>query len=67
MTLLCYWLPNPLDFSQCNSQSEEIEFIRRIRQSGSMQPELITEDKNLQNVILAHPAIKWAIIRAGVR
>ena len=45
-------------------QVEELEFIEHIRKRGIVRPELITEDKKTQNIILIHPAIQWAIIKA---
>lgn len=37
----------------------EIEFISQIRESGIINPQLITDDKNLIEVIQSHPAILW--------
>lgn len=48
-------------------RGKELEFIELIRESGIVQPELITEDKTLQDIILIHPAIKWAVIREGAK
>ncbi len=45
-------------------KKEETDFILQIRQSGEINPELITDDESLINAILVHPGIKWARSKA---
>lgn len=65
------WADNLLDkiMEQMNMilplQSEEQEFIELIRENGDIRPNLITNDSNLQETILNHPAIKWATIKSS--
>lgn len=44
---------------------KEIEFIKRIKESGEINPELITNDTRLQQIIPLHPAIKWAAFKSN--
>ena len=39
---------------------EESEFINLIRSKGKIKPDLITTNTELAEIILIHPAIKWA-------
>ena len=39
---------------------EQREFVLRVRTSGNIAPELITQDKALSDNISNHPAIAWA-------
>ena len=60
---------NPRSLKKCFAylrrlQNREAESIKRIREEGIVQPELITRDQTLQNIIRAHPAIRWATVRS---
>jgi len=48
-------------------QKSETDFILQIRNSGKINPELITDDKNLMNSIHFHPAIRWAILKSKAK
>lgn len=41
-------------------KENEIEFITLIRNSGTIEPQLITNDNQLISAIQNHPAIRWA-------
>jgi len=45
------------------SNTEESNFINLIRTKGEIKPGLITTDPELAEIILIHPAIKWAAQR----
>lgn len=42
---------------------EEAAFISLIRESGEINPQIITDDKELMQTIRTHPAILWAAIK----
>jgi predicted nucleotidyltransferase component of viral defense system len=42
-------------------EANEVMFINRIRSEGTICPELITDDGELAQKIISHPAINWAI------
>ncbi len=37
----------------------EIEFLRKINEQGVIEPDLLTPDTNLQEIITRHPALNW--------
>ena len=43
--------------------NQQTDFIQQIRNNNQIKPELITEDKALQQKILTHPAILWVVNR----
>ena len=42
---------------------KECEFIRIVREEGKIEPVLLTADRNLQAIILEHPALKWRVFQ----
>ncbi len=40
---------------------QQINFLQQLREHSQIKPELLTEDKALQQKILTHPAILWAL------
>ncbi len=40
-------------------RENEIEFVRSIQEQGHIKPELITENRELTEIILKHPLIQW--------
>lgn len=43
----------------------ETNFIAHVREKGEIRPELITSDKQLSEVMAAHPALLWRCSKAG--
>jgi len=41
----------------------EAHFISMIRNTGTIEPSLITEDAALQKIVKYHPALQWASMR----
>lgn len=39
--------------------SEEIDFFKRLNDVGEITPELLTDDRAMQSIIAAHPALQW--------
>lgn len=40
--------------------THEIAFVQHIRSTGTIKPEILTDDDRLLKIIAAHPAIHWA-------
>jgi len=38
---------------------EEIEFFTKINELGQIEPDLLTTDSGLQEIITRHPLLKW--------
>jgi len=43
----------------------ETEFVAQVRDKGQIRPELITADKQLSEIIAAHPSLLWRCSKAG--
>jgi hypothetical protein len=37
----------------------ELEFLRRLNDTGEIAPELVTDDSSTQAVVRAHPGLRW--------
>jgi hypothetical protein len=45
-------------------QKHEMEFISKVRTSGMIEPQLITDDPQLVSKIRNHPALLWRALQA---
>lgn len=46
--------------------NQQIDFIQQLRKNNQIKPELITEDKALQQKVLTHSAILWVVNKAVI-
>ena len=45
-------------------RKDESEFIQNIRLHGKIQPDLITEEKRLTEILLNHPGLQWSVMKS---